>query len=78
MKRLWMLWLLCYPCLVLAAYPGKLDAYALLLVSQKPADVKVGTRHSGGFIAIFCDGHAKWQPGPDKVHCGMWSIEAGD
>jgi prepilin-type N-terminal cleavage/methylation domain-containing protein/prepilin-type processing-associated H-X9-DG protein len=43
-----------------------------------PAQVKVGTRHSGGFIAIFCDGHAKWQPGPDKVRCGMWSIEAGD
>jgi putative component of toxin-antitoxin plasmid stabilization module len=39
-----MLWLLCYPCLVLAAYPGKLDAYALLLVSQKPADVKVGAQ----------------------------------
>jgi prepilin-type N-terminal cleavage/methylation domain-containing protein/prepilin-type processing-associated H-X9-DG protein len=45
---------------------------------DKPAEVKVGTRHSGGFIAIFCDGHAKWEPGPDKVHCGMWSIEAGD
>jgi prepilin-type N-terminal cleavage/methylation domain-containing protein/prepilin-type processing-associated H-X9-DG protein len=45
---------------------------------DKPADAKVGTRHSGGFIAIFCDGHAKWQAGPDKVHCGMWSIEAGD
>lgn len=44
MKRLWILCLLCHPCLVFAAYPGKLDVYALLLVSQKPADVKVGAQ----------------------------------
>src|SRR5262249_14553965 len=43
-----------------------------------PEEVKVGTRHSGGFMAVFCDGHAHWQPGPEKIHCGMWSIEAGD
>jgi prepilin-type processing-associated H-X9-DG protein len=42
------------------------------------AQVKVGTRHTGGFIAIFADGHAKWLPGPEKVKCGMWSLEAGD
>jgi len=42
------------------------------------AQVKVGTRHTGGFIAVFCDGHAKFLPGPDKVKCGMWSREAGD
>jgi prepilin-type N-terminal cleavage/methylation domain-containing protein/prepilin-type processing-associated H-X9-DG protein len=43
-----------------------------------PEEVKVGTRHSGGFMAVFCDGHAHWEPGPEKIHCGMWSIEAGD
>lgn len=42
------------------------------------AELKIGTRHASGFIAIFCDGHAKWLPGPDKVKCGMWSTEAGD
>jgi prepilin-type processing-associated H-X9-DG protein len=47
-------------------------------VGAGSVEVKVGTRHSGGFVAVFCDGHAKWQPGPDKVRCGMWSIEAGD
>jgi prepilin-type N-terminal cleavage/methylation domain-containing protein/prepilin-type processing-associated H-X9-DG protein len=42
------------------------------------ADLPVGTRHSGGFIAIFCDGHAKWQPNPESVPCGRWTVQEGD
>jgi prepilin-type N-terminal cleavage/methylation domain-containing protein/prepilin-type processing-associated H-X9-DG protein len=43
-----------------------------------PALAQVGKRHSGGFIAIFCDGHAKWQGNPETIPCGRWTVQAGD
>jgi len=52
---------------------------AELTTAQLDANpVKAGTRHNGGFVAMFGDGHSKWLNGPRNTHCGMWTRQSGD
>jgi len=50
-------------------------------IPDPPADAQwrwpgvVSKRHNDGFVAAFCDGHAKWMR---QSKCGDWTVFAGD